>query len=199
MKTAKVLLIAYAVLLYACLAAFIAMTVGAMVLPDGAGQEAENAAIGTPMIVGAVLAIISLMVGFFAVLFSFLSKKKITYKFIMVIKMSLIPYYVANFVMWSFYTLGFIMVTRMLWIAFALFGIFFTYVTMLITSASFLSRLIPDLKEGRLNRILLIAGIICSFIYFADVIASVLLYKEDKKVLEAKKEEKTIIDAEMVE
>lgn len=163
---------------------------------DAATDEVYEAMIYTPFLIGLILAIISIIFGFFVILFSFILKKKVSYKFIMIIKMILVPYYITNFVLWVLYGLGFFFVSWLLLFGFIFIGVVFTYITMLVTSAVMLSRIIPDLIKNRLPRVLLIIAIPCCFIYFADVVISVILYVFDRKSNEVKP---NVVEAEIIE
>lgn len=114
----------------------------------------------------------------------------------MIIKMILVPYYITNFVLWVLYGLGFFFVSWLLLFGFIFIGVVFTYITMLVTSAVMLSRIIPDLIKNRLPRVLLIIAIPCCFIYFADVVISVILYVFDRKSNEVKP---NVVEAEIIE
>lgn len=124
----------------------------------------------------------------------------------MIIKMIMIPYYVTNFTLWILYGVGFFFVNWILLAGFIFIGCVFTYITMLVTSSVLLSRIIPDLIKNRLPRVLLIISIPCCFIYFADVVISVILYvfdrktiKDEPKTVETNDKDSTIIEAEVVD
>lgn len=186
----KTLLIIFASLLYLCLSSFIVMTSNALAYTD-VSQEVYDQVIGIPAFTGTFIAVVAAIVAFFIILFSFLSKKKLTYRFILIIKMVLIPYYVGNFVMWGIYGVGTALVNIFFFAIFISIGVLFTYLTLLATSTPLISRIIVDLKKDRLPKWVLIAGIVASFIYFADVAFSLILYIQDKR---KKEEEKEVID-----
>lgn len=181
-------MIVYAVLLYICLLAFIIMTINAFIYVD-ADQSVFDHVVRGPMITGGIFAALSITAGFFVVLFSFIGKEKLSYGFIMTMKMVLIPYYVGNFVLWALYGLGLFMAINIFATVFIAFGVAFTYVTMMGTSLPLLSKLLDEYRKKAIPRDVFVISVVCLFIYFADVAVSAYLYIQSRKKEEAPKEE----------
>jgi len=99
-----------------------------------------------------------------------------------IIKIILIPWYICNFVEWTIYGVGmlnpFLMVLGILLV---FFGIVFTYVFMLATSAYNIGYVFSLIRTGKASKLMIVA-LVFHFIFMLDVVGAIMLHTECKKI-----------------
>lgn len=114
-----------------------------------------------------------------------LRKKKINIpKIILVFKLCLVPFFMLNFILWSIFALGcYSLFMIFLWV-FIPFGIAYTYILLLVTSAYSISQIIVWNQNGILTKKQCVKYIILQLLFVIDVIAYIILYRKyGKKTL----------------
>ena len=97
------------------------------------------------------------------------------------LKLLMIPWYIGNFILWTFLVLGMMNPFTFIGIPFAMaIGVGITYVSMLTMSLpDFIYRVIMLVKKRKRPSKNIILGLIFSFFFVTDVVAAILFYMED--------------------
>lgn len=186
------LLVILTILLYICVGCFIWMTIATAITPADSNEQAQYLAINVPFYTGVSFSILTFIYAIFCMCYVFFSKKEpLPYSFILTIKLVLIPYYLANFVLWFIYTVGFTLIsaiftpifTPIVIGAFIGISLVFTYVVMLTTSSFNLKHLAVDFKNKSLPlpRTSALVYTILHFFFCLDVFASIGLALAEKR------------------
>ena len=140
-------------------------------------------AIGTMALLMFIFEMVSLFVAFLTCCFSLFSlfNNKGIAKLSMIIKLTLILWFLLNFLKWSLYVMGMLNPFLMLGIPIVIaLGVLLTYFLMLSTSANNIFFIIRRIPKSN-NKGLLIVSLIFHFVFCLDVVGSIMLYIDDKK------------------
>ena len=179
MKASKFFLISQTVIMYLSMLFLIIAFIMALNNDDGRFSDV----MGTMALLMFIFEMVSVFVAFLTCcfsLFSLFDDKGIT-KLSMIIKLTLIPWFLLNFLKWSAYVLGmlnpFLMIGIPLVIAL---GVLMTYFLMVATSANNIFYIIRSIPKSN-NKALLIVSLIFHFVFCLDVAGSIMIYVDDKK------------------
>jgi hypothetical protein len=129
-----------------------------------------------------ILCVISLLIAFLSIILALLNLTKevpCPYKTTLAIKLTLIPFYVINFLIWAIFVVGTLNPFFFVFLPLILgFSIVSTYLIMLSTSAQ---NIVYLLRQFVIQKKLSYLGYaICHFIFCVDVIAAVMVYINHK-------------------
>ncbi|MBO4579355.1 MAG: isoprenylcysteine carboxylmethyltransferase family protein [Clostridiales bacterium] len=97
------------------------------------------------------------------------------------LKLVMIPWYIGNFILWTFLVLGLMNPFTFIGIPFAMaISVGLTYVSMLTMSLpDFIYRVVMLVKKRKRPSTRIVLGLIFSFFFVTDVVAAILFYMED--------------------
>lgn len=145
-------------------------------------EDTLNNGYKATLITGLSLVIIAFLVAIATMILStisiFLKNDKNNTKFIMIIKIILIPWYIANFTLWALMILGmlnpFLFVAIPIMIVLSMFG---TYIYMLSSSLNNICLIISNFKNKTLEvKPLFIVGMILQLFFCIDIVGAILTF-----------------------
>ena len=183
MKAGKVLLIIQTVFMYIAIFVFF-IALGIALVLDSSNNPDTNIVQGLLLskflinFIPLILALVSILIGFISIF----KKPQDSTKYSMIIKLVLIPFYILNFVEWFILGVGtlnpFLFILGFLLV---IFGILFTYICMLGTSAYNIGYIFGLIKEGKANGLLIVA-LVFHFVFMLDIVGAIVLYLENKRI-----------------
>ena len=131
-------------------------------------------------VLASLLAIVSMILSIVSI---FLKNNKDNTKFIMILKIVLIPWYIASFTLWALMILGmlnpFLFFAIPIMIILSMFG---TYIYMLSSSLNNICLIISNFKNKTLEvKPLFIVGMILQLFFCIDIVGAILDYIASKK------------------
>lgn len=176
-KAPKIMLIMQAVFMYVVALLFIMAAVLAFTSKNNEYDDLVKGLFIWKFIINFIplnLAFVSIIIAFISIFKKGINPSKIS----MIIKLVLIPFYIINFVEWAILGIGslnpFLFIIGFLAVAF---GIFFTYVCMLGTSAYNIGYVFSLIRQKKIeNKRLLITATVFQFFFGLDVLGSIMLY-----------------------
>lgn len=178
MKANKILLIIQTVLMYISIVMFYIPAFNILNNEDGSLSNALNAMLITGLVFGVLAFLLSLVIVILSIVSVFTKNNQDTTKFTMILKIVLIPWFIANFILWALMILG--MLNPFLFIAIPFImalSIFGTYVYMLCSSLNNLGFLLSSIKNRTIKvKPILIVGMVFHLFFCLDVIGSIFTY-----------------------
>lgn len=142
-----------------------------------------NGAIGALFVAGSICAFLGVIAGVACIVIAVCDgiNQRGNFATPMFFKLVQLPYFILNFAIWVFASVGKL---NFLWILssfIALFGIYVSFFVMMPTSICSVALLAGKIKRGELPLRKTWIYIVLNFIFFLDIVSAVLLYRNDKK------------------